>query len=74
MQGKSTIQIDVELDDKKHPDKIFWSASDNPGGKDPVSCKAFLLSVFDEVTADTFRIYFGEQTGIVPKEEGGNSN
>ena len=117
MQGKSTIQIDVELDDKKHPDKIYWSASENPQGKEPIACKAFLLSVFDEVSADTFRIdlwtsklqvaemdrlmfqtfksmadtyfkatnnhelanvmhnfamYFGEQTGIVPKEENEN--
>lgn len=114
MADKSTILLEVELDDKKHPKTIQWQASDNPENKGPMACKAFLLSLFDEKTADTFKIdlwtsqlqvaemdrlmfqtirsladtyyratnnaelanamhgfslYFGEQTGIIPKQE-----
>jgi len=114
MSEKSTIVLEIELDEKKHPKKIHWQASDNPSENGPAPVKAFLLSLFDEKSLDTLRLdlwtsqlqvsemdrlmfqtlkslsdtyyratnnhelanamqsfatYFGENTGIVPKEE-----
>ncbi len=114
MAEKSTILLEIELDEKKHPKKIQWQASDNPTENGLTPVKAFLLSLFDEASSDTLRLdlwtsqlqvsemdrlmfqtlksladtyfratnnhelanamqsfatYFGENTGIVPKEE-----
>jgi gliding motility-associated protein GldC len=114
MAEKSTILLEIELDEKKHPKTIHWQASDNPAENGLSPVKAFLLSLFDEASSDTLRLdlwtsklqvsemdrlmfqtlksladtyfratnnhelanamqsfatYFGENTGIVPKEE-----
>ena len=42
---KSKIEISVELDDNKIPEKIFWSAND--AGIENSETKAAFLSVWD---------------------------
>ncbi len=44
-KSKSKIEIDVELDENKVPEKLVWSASD--GGISNKEAKALLLSVWD---------------------------
>ncbi|MBK8699954.1 MAG: gliding motility protein GldC [Saprospiraceae bacterium] len=53
---RSSINIEVELDPKKHPKTIFWRASDNPSNANQTECKAFLLSLFDANSLDTLKI------------------
>jgi len=52
---KSDINITVELDSQKQPEKIFWSA-DSEDGKQTRESKALLLSFFDKETLETFKI------------------
>ncbi len=56
MKHNSEIKINVELGTDRIPEKIMWESSDNPDGKTPTECKAFLLSLFDKEYKDTFRI------------------
>lgn len=51
---KSEIKLEIELDDNKIPEKMFWSAPD--GGITKSQAKAFMLSVWDEESNDTLRI------------------
>lgn len=51
---KSTIQLQVELDDNRVPEKLTWTAED--GGIDNEEAKAMLLSVWDAKTKETLRI------------------
>ena len=51
---KSSIQIDVELDQQNIPEAITWSASDNPGVTDKT--KAFALSFWDADASAIMRI------------------
>jgi len=53
---KSKIEIEVELNEEKHPSAIHWSSSDNPAGAGTKECKAMLLSLFDKDHLDTFKI------------------
>ncbi len=48
----SEINLKIELDDKKVPSKITWEGE----GSGENECKAFLLSVFDKETKETFKI------------------
>lgn len=50
----STINIQVELDENKVPEKLLWSAKD--GGVDLSESKAMLLSVWDNKAQETLRI------------------
>ncbi|MCK5824405.1 MAG: gliding motility protein GldC [Ichthyobacteriaceae bacterium] len=52
--NKSVINLEIELDENKIPEKITWSAKD--GGIVDASAKAMLLSVWDEKENETFRI------------------
>ena len=52
---KSDIKITVELDSKKQPEKITWSA-DSPDGVQTRESKALLLSFFDKASLETFKI------------------
>jgi gliding motility-associated protein GldC len=45
-QQGSTIQLDVQLDDQKVPEKIFWQAAEG-GIVNPTEAKAFMLSIWD---------------------------
>ena len=51
---KSKIEIAVELDDNKIPEKIFWSAND--AGIENSETKATFLSVWDSSKKESLRI------------------
>ena len=50
----STIELKVELDDNKVPEKLSWTAED--GGITNADAKAMLLSVWDSKTQESLRI------------------
>jgi gliding motility-associated protein GldC len=50
----STIELTVELDDNRIPEKLFWTADD--GGINNEEAKAMLLSVWDSKAQETLRI------------------
>ncbi len=50
----SKIELFVELDENRVPDKLIWSAED--GGVNGVEAKAFLLSVWDHEAQNALRI------------------
>jgi len=52
--NKSNITLEIDLDENKIPEKMYWSAPD--GGIIKSESKAFLLSVWDKESKDTFRI------------------
>lgn len=56
VKKRSTIKIDVGLDEEKMPVKMAWSASDNPAGTQPQACKAVLMSLFTEQHKETLKI------------------
>lgn len=51
---KSTIELTVELDDNRVPEKLSWTAQD--GGINDEEAKALLLSVWDHKSQETLRI------------------
>ncbi len=54
-EKQSDIKISVHLDDQMMPETITWFASDSEL-KEPSNCKAFMLSLWDEKSAETLRI------------------
>ncbi|WP_267740025.1 gliding motility protein GldC [Myroides injenensis] len=50
----SDINIRVELDENRVPDKILWNAKD--GGVEAARSKAMLLSIWDHKVQETLRI------------------
>ncbi len=50
----STIQLTVELDENRIPEKLTWSADD--GGVNEEEAKAVLLSLWDSKNRETLRI------------------
>ncbi len=46
MSHTSTIHLDVQLDENKVPEKIFWQAAEG-GVSKPTEAKAFMLSIWD---------------------------
>jgi len=52
---QSEIRFVVELDDKRLPDKIFWSATENPQAG-LAEAKAIAISVWDNATKESLRI------------------
>lgn len=52
---KSTISIDVHLDDKKLPETIAWHASDS-SSDDVQTVKAFMLALWDGADKSALRI------------------
>jgi len=56
MSNKSVINIEVQLDENKVPEKIVWKGQDGNATEQTRECKAMLLSFFDESTKDTFKI------------------
>ena len=50
----STIELTVELDENRIPEKLKWTAQD--GGVDNQEAKAMMLSVWDSKTQETLRI------------------
>lgn len=53
--AKSTIQIDVELDEQKVPSTIEWKATDNTSDR-PQQAKAMMLSLWDGADKSALRI------------------
>ena len=51
---KSKIQIEVSLDENKHPSEIKWQAEDSENKEN--SSKAMLLSFFDRESLETLKI------------------
>ena len=51
---KSTIELNVELDENRVPEKLFWSAED--GGVNNEEAKAIMLSVWDSKAQETLKI------------------
>jgi len=52
--NKSKIELTVELDDNRIPEKLFWTAQD--GGITNEEAKAMMLSVWDSKTQESLRI------------------
>ncbi len=50
----SSIELKVELDDNRIPEKLHWTAED--GGIKNQEAKAMMLSVWDDKTQETLRI------------------
>lgn len=50
----STIELKVELDDNRVPEKLHWSAEE--GGIKNEEAKAIMLSVWDSAAQETLRI------------------
>jgi gliding motility-associated protein GldC len=50
----STIELKVELDENKVPEKLMWTAQD--GGINNEEAKAMMLSVWDSKAQETLRI------------------
>ena len=50
----SKIELNVELDENRVPEKLSWSAQD--GGIENEEAKAMMLSVWDSNTQETLRI------------------
>jgi len=50
----STIELTVDLDENRIPEKLHWTAED--GGITNEEAKAMLLSVWDSKTQETLRI------------------
>lgn len=50
----SKIELQVELDENRIPEKLFWTAED--GGITNEEAKAMLLSVWDSNAQETLRI------------------
>jgi gliding motility-associated protein GldC len=51
----STIQFNIELDDRNLPERMQWEASD-AGMQGPAPCKALMLSVWDPNENNTLKI------------------
>ena len=51
---KSTIELNVELDENRVPEKLSWTAQD--GGINNEEAKAIMLSVWDSDAQETLRI------------------
>ncbi|NNF86520.1 MAG: gliding motility protein GldC [Winogradskyella sp.] len=51
---KSKIELTVELDDNRIPEKLYWTADD--GGVSNEEAKAFMLSVWDSKAKETLKI------------------
>jgi len=53
-KNTSTIELNVELDANRIPEKLKWSAED--GGIKNAEAKAMMLSVWDHKSKDTLRV------------------
>lgn len=52
---KSTISIDVNMDDNRIPESIYWNASDSTADS-AQKAKAFMLSIWDGADKTALRI------------------
>jgi gliding motility-associated protein GldC len=61
---KSTITIDVELDESRVPENIQWQATEGTGGR-PQQAKAMILSLWDSAEKTALRIDLWTQKMMV---------
>ena len=54
IKSHNLISLNVGLDEKRVPIHIEWSATE--GQKEPLECKAMLVSLFDKEHRDTYKI------------------
>jgi len=54
--SKSQIIFDIELDEENVPEKISWSATDNPGGNTSTETKAVSIALWDQSAKQSLRI------------------
>ncbi len=54
--NKSTITIEVNLNEEKHPQSIHWASSDDKEGSNGHEAKAMAVAFFDKEYKDTFKI------------------
>lgn len=54
--SNSKITFDVELDKDHVPEKITWSATDNPEGNTPAETKAVSIALWDQTQKQSLRI------------------
>ena len=54
--SKSQIVINVELDKDNVPEKISWSATDNPQGDQSTDTKAVSIALWDQMQKHSLRI------------------
>lgn len=52
---RSTIYLEIGLDEESVPSEIKWKSDDKPGNEF-IEAKAFLLSIFDKDHRDTLKI------------------
>jgi gliding motility-associated protein GldC len=62
--SKSTITIEVEMDEKRMPEAITWNATDNISAK-PQKSKAMMLSFWDGEEKAAMRIDLWTKTMMV---------
>ncbi len=62
--AKSTIVIDVELDESRVPQNIQWSATESTADR-PAQAKAFMLSMWDGAEKSALRIDLWTQKMMV---------
>ena len=53
---KSKIVFDIELDQNDIPEKITWSATDDPAGEKMTETKSISVSLWDHEQLNTLRI------------------
>ncbi|MBK9735699.1 MAG: gliding motility protein GldC [Saprospiraceae bacterium] len=53
---KSVIEIEIGLNEEKHPETIHWKSTDNTNGQGFTECKGMMLSLFDKDYKDTLKI------------------
>jgi len=53
---KSTVNFEIELDDKNIPEQIKWTASDDPSGELPKDTRSISLALWDHEQKNTLRI------------------
>ncbi len=62
--AKSTITIDVELDENRVPQNIQWHATESTADR-PAQAKAFMLSIWDGAEKTALRIDLWTQKMMV---------
>ncbi len=53
---KSLIELEIGLNEDKHPETIHWRSTDNPNGSEFTPCNAMSLALFDKEYKDTLKI------------------
>ena len=66
MSRKAEIKIQIELDEKKIPQKLSWEATDSES-EGPQKCKAFMLNLWEPGTGQTLSMNLWENSMSIPE-------